>query len=68
VSGPLSRMCAGDDRQAETDQTAAEDALKYAVFLVPADTLFDAALGMYDFSLVLLVAQHAQKVRTSLVS
>jgi hypothetical protein len=24
--------------------------------------LFDVALGMYDFSLVLLVAQHAQKV------
>jgi len=40
---------------------AIEDAVKYIIFLVDADTLFDVALGMYDFSLVLLVAQHAQK-------
>lgn len=39
-----------------------EDAVKYIVFLVDADTLFDVALGMYDFSLVLLIAQHTQKV------
>ena len=42
--------------------SAVEDAVKYIIFLVDADTLFDVALGMYDFSLVLLVAQHAQKV------
>ena len=41
---------------------AVEDAVRYIIFLVDADTLFDVALGMYDFSLVLLVAQHAQKV------
>ncbi|KAI9454947.1 IkappaB kinase complex IKAP component [Russula earlei] len=41
--------------------SAIEDAVKYIIFLVDADTLFDVALGMYDFSLVLLVAQHAQK-------
>ncbi|KAF8260574.1 IKI3 family-domain-containing protein [Lactarius quietus] len=40
---------------------AVEDAVKYIIFLVDADTLFDIALGMYDISLVLLVAQHAQK-------
>lgn len=40
----------------------AEDAVKYAIFLVDADKLFDVALGMYDFSLVLLVAQQSQKV------
>ncbi|CAB4380600.1 unnamed protein product [Rhizophagus irregularis] len=39
----------------------AEDAVKYAIFLVDADKLFDVALGMYDFSLVLLVAQQSQK-------
>ena len=39
-----------------------EDAVKYVIFLVDADRLFDIALGMYDFSLVLMVAQHAQKV------
>jgi elongator complex protein 1 len=42
--------------------SAVEDAVKYIIFLVDANTLFDVALGMYDFSLVLLVAQHAQKV------
>jgi len=42
--------------------TAVEEAVKYIIFLVDADTLFDVALGMYDFSLVLLIAQHAQKV------
>lgn len=38
------------------------DAVRYLIFLVDADRLFDTALGMYDFSLVLLIAQHAQKV------
>lgn len=41
--------------------TAVEEAVKYIIFLVDADKLFDVALGMYDFSLVLLIAQHAQK-------
>jgi elongator complex protein 1 len=45
--------------------TAVEEAVKYIIFLVDADTLFDVALGMYDFSLVLLIAQHAQKVPPS---
>jgi elongator complex protein 1 len=44
---------------------AVEEAVKYIIFLVDADTLFDVALGMYDFSLVLLIAQHAQKVLPS---
>jgi len=39
-----------------------EDAVRYIIFLVDATTLFDLALGMYDFSLVLMIAQHAQKV------
>lgn len=39
-----------------------EEAVKYIIFLVDANTLFDVALGMYDFELVLLIAQHAQKV------
>ncbi len=40
-----------------------EDAVKYIIFLVDADKLFDTALGVYDFSLVLMIAQHSQKVR-----
>ncbi|KAI9206900.1 IKI3 family-domain-containing protein [Polychytrium aggregatum] len=39
----------------------AEEALKYVIFLADADQLYDVALGMYDFSLVLMVAQHSQK-------
>ncbi|KAF9047491.1 pol II transcription elongation factor [Panaeolus papilionaceus] len=48
-------------RLQETDPEIVEDAVKYIIFLVDADRLFDTALGMYDFSLVLLIAQHAQK-------
>jgi elongator complex protein 1 len=36
--------------------------LSYTIFLCDADRLFDVALGMYDFSLVLMVAQQSQKV------
>ncbi|THV06651.1 pol II transcription elongation factor [Dendrothele bispora CBS 962.96] len=48
-------------RLRETEPTLVEDAVKYIIFLVDADKLFDTALGMYDFSLVLLIAQHSQK-------
>ncbi|KAG2015494.1 pol II transcription elongation factor [Coprinopsis cinerea AmutBmut pab1-1] len=48
-------------RLKETDSTVVEEAVKYVIFLVDAEKLFDIALGMYDFSLVLMIAQHAQK-------
>ncbi|KAL1945489.1 hypothetical protein VTO73DRAFT_2340 [Trametes versicolor] len=48
-------------RLKESDPELVEDAVKYIIFLVDADKLFDTALGMYDFALVLMVAQHAQK-------
>ncbi|EPQ55375.1 IkappaB kinase complex, IKAP component [Gloeophyllum trabeum ATCC 11539] len=38
-----------------------EDAVKYIIFLVDTDRLLDTALGMYDFSIFLMIAQHAQK-------
>ncbi|KAI5477208.1 elongator complex protein 1 [Pseudohyphozyma bogoriensis] len=43
------------------DAARAEDAVKYIIFLSDANKLFDLALGMYDFSLVIMVAQHSQK-------
>ena len=49
----------------ESDPDLVEEAVKYIIFLVDADRLFDTALGMYDFSLVLMIAQHAQKVAIS---
>jgi elongator complex protein 1 len=39
----------------------AESALKYLIFLADVDRLYDVALGMYDFQLVVMVAQHSQK-------
>lgn len=40
-----------------------EDAIKYIIFLSDVNKLYDVALGMYDFKLVLMVAQYSQKVR-----
>lgn len=51
-------------RSPESDPSVVEEAVKYIIFLVDAERLFNIALGMYDFSLVLMVAQHAQKVRS----
>ncbi|KAG1835906.1 pol II transcription elongation factor [Suillus subalutaceus] len=48
-------------RLRDVNPSLVEEAVKYIIFLVDADRLFDTALGMYDFSLVLMVAQHAQK-------
>ncbi|KAF9112880.1 hypothetical protein BGX27_002637 [Mortierella sp. AM989] len=45
----------------DNDQALAEDALKFTIFLADVDRLFDVALGMYDFALVLMVAQWSQK-------
>lgn len=40
---------------------AAEDALKYLLYLVDVNELYNVALGTYDFGLVLFVAQKSQK-------
>ncbi|TFK65584.1 IkappaB kinase complex, IKAP component [Pluteus cervinus] len=48
-------------RLRENEQSVVEEAVKYVIFLADADRLFDVALGMYDFSLVLMIAQYAQK-------
>jgi elongator complex protein 1 len=42
----------------------AEQAMKYVIFLVNVDALYNVALGMYDFSLVVMVAQHSHKVKS----
>lgn len=39
----------------------AEEALKYLLYMVDVNHLYDIALGMYDFDLVLLVADKSQK-------
>lgn len=47
---------------ADTDPDLVEEAIKYIIFLSDVNKLYDVALGLYDFQLVLLVAQHSQKV------
>lgn len=51
------------------DSARTEEAVRYIIFLSDANKLFDLALGMYDFGLVLMIAQHSQKVcRPSLLA
>ena len=45
----------------------ADDAIKYIIFLSDANRLYDVALSLYDFNLVLMIAQHSQKVGRSRV-
>jgi len=40
-----------------------DDALKHSLLLVDVNQLYDAALGMYDFDLVLMIAEKSQKVK-----
>lgn len=53
--------CTLTQPDAEAQPDLVEEAVKYIIFLVDANSLFETALGMYDFSLVLMIAQHAQK-------
>ena len=41
----------------------AEEALKYLLFLVNVNDLYEHSLGTYDFDLVLMVVEKSQKVR-----
>lgn len=47
--------------QSKAAGNSAQDALKYLLYLVNVNDLYDVALGMYDFDLVLFVAQKSQK-------
>ena len=56
------KACVRSRTFVESDPDLVEEAVKYIIFLVDANSLFDTALGMYDFVLVLMIAQHSQKV------
>ncbi|CAO1627671.1 unnamed protein product [Parajaminaea phylloscopi] len=45
----------------DTDAAVVDAAIEYIIFLAPFDSLFDVALGMYDLTLALMVAQHSKK-------
>lgn len=44
-----------------TSPDLVDSAIEYVIFLAPFDSLFDVALGMYDLTLALMVAQHSKK-------
>ncbi|XP_060570172.1 putative elongator complex protein 1 [Ruditapes philippinarum] len=50
------RDCENDHRERNAEET-----LKYLLFLVDVNELYDVALGTYDFDLVLMVAEKSQK-------
>ncbi|XP_059609291.1 elongator complex protein 1 [Phlebotomus argentipes] len=49
------------ESQSLCDFSESEDALNYLLYLVDVNQLYDIALGMYDFKLVLFVAEKSQK-------
>ena len=51
-----------DAKEVLQSVTTAEEALKFALFLVNVEQLYNVALGMYDLELVLTVAEKSQKV------
>lgn len=48
----------------DVQAVSAEEALKYLLFLVDVNELYDYSLGTYDFDLVVMVAEKSQKVLT----
>lgn len=49
------------DRGNKMPHITAEEALKYLLFLVDVNELYDVALGTYNFDLVMMVAEKSQK-------
>ena len=44
-----------------------EKALSYILYLVDVSQLFEIALGLYDFQMVVMVAEKSQKVRLTFI-
>ncbi|XP_041464243.1 putative elongator complex protein 1 [Lytechinus variegatus] len=51
----------GSGSSEETDCPTADEALRYLLYLVDVNELYNVALGTYDFDLVLMVADKSQK-------
>lgn len=47
-----------------TGYPSVDEALNYILYLVDVNSLYDVALGTYDFDLVIMVAEKSQKVKT----
>ncbi|XP_017088750.3 elongator complex protein 1 [Drosophila bipectinata] len=48
-------------KEKQSDAASADQMLKYLLYLVDVNDLYNVALGMYDFGIVLFVAQKSQK-------
>ena len=55
-------ICFNTDSENESPHINAEEVLKYLLFLVDVNEMYDIALGTYDFDLVMMVAEKSQKV------
>ncbi len=63
VDAALSRInCIRKTSGGDASDGVAADALDFLLLLVDVNALFDVALGLYDFDLVLFVAEKSQKV------
>lgn len=51
-----------ENNSPDVKAVSAEEALKYLLFLVDVNELYDYSLGTYDFDLVIMVAEKSQKV------
>ena len=49
-------------QQPTSTKVSTDDALKFLTYVVDVDSLFDVALGTYDFDLALMVAARSNKV------
>ncbi|XP_076625115.1 elongator complex protein 1 [Colletes latitarsis] len=50
-----------EDSKGNTDCITSDEALKYLLYIVDINVLFDTALGMYDFDLTMFIASKSQK-------
>lgn len=57
----LKEIKVSESKEFVVQSISSEDALKYLLYLVDVNVLFDTALGMYDFELAMLVASKSQK-------
>lgn len=58
----IPHTCFIENPSSSQEGVSAEAALKYLLFLVDVNELYDHSLGTYDFDLVIMVAEKSQKV------
>lgn len=62
LTGHMLLYLVAESITSDVQAVSAEEALKYLLFLVDVNELYDYSLGTYDFDLVVMVAEKSQKV------